>query len=432
MLVNMEKSGRAGAGRTEPRGPILVALLCLGLLGLAATPLAADQPKPRLDPMTLGLLGFRLATGGSLATVSGYERSGGPLSLAVAPARPAIVFFFSARLASARAVLAGLEELRSAYAGRAGFVAVSADPPDLVEACVKGLALSLPVLADCDITASDGLGPAPGFLVLAPGGRILALRKGSFDWKTEGGRALLDEIVGLYPDTRPELFAMPGTSPVSAGRTARVEGAGAARTAPQSRGADAAGDYRQPSWFSPLEAAVLEELNYARTRPAEYADILREFRLHVSGGLLSYPGRVPVRFTEDKKAVDEAIAFLERQKPLVALLASQGLSRAARDLAADQGRTGKTGHEGSDLSTPFSRMERYGSWVGTAGENCSYGPDTAREIVIELIVDDDVPGRGHRANIFNKDFVFVGLAVGPHPGYGAVCVQDFAWSFKDR
>ncbi len=179
-------------------------------------------------------------------------------------------------------------------------------------------------------------------------------------------------------------------------------------------------------------AAVLRELNLARTRPAEYIKILRDYRANIHAGMLEYPGEVPVQLTEGTRAVDEAIAFLGRQKPLDPLALSRGLSAAAGDLAKDQGRTGGTGHGGSDGSSPSTRMSRHGKWLKTAGENCAYGSGKARQIVIQLIVDDGVPSRGHRANIFNPAFTVVGIAVGRHPTYGFVCVMDFAGGFRDK
>ncbi|MDP3178556.1 MAG: CAP domain-containing protein, partial [Spirochaetaceae bacterium] len=187
-----------------------------------------------------------------------------------------------------------------------------------------------------------------------------------------------------------------------------------------------------PAFLSQVEAEIVAELNLARSAPSEYAAFLREYRSYIRGKLYEQPGKIAISLNEGAKAVDEAIAFLEKQKPLGVLTASKGMSRAAKDLAAEQGRTGATGHSSADGSSPFDRMERYGDWKRTAGENCAYGGETGREIVIQLIVDDGVPSRGHRANIFNPDFAVVGVAVGPHPGYRVVCVQDFAGGYSDK
>jgi uncharacterized protein YkwD len=66
----------------------------------------------------------------------------------------------------------------------------------------------------------------------------------------------------------------------------------------------------------------------------------------------------------------------------------------------------------------------------SAGENINYGNDDARRIVASLLIDDGVPSRGHRRNLLNGTFKFVGVSIGPHPVYGHMCVIDFAGSYQ--
>jgi uncharacterized protein YkwD len=182
----------------------------------------------------------------------------------------------------------------------------------------------------------------------------------------------------------------------------------------------------------PIEIDIVAELNLARTRPELYMEILNDYRAYIRGNRLEKPGETPIVLEEGTKAVDEAITFLKKQRALSPLALSRGLSLAARDHALDQGRTGQTGHTGSDRSTMGTRIERYGQWQQTAGENIAYGGKTARDFMIQLIVDDGVPNRGHRTNIFNPDFLVVGIAVGTHPVFRTICVQNFAGGFVER
>lgn len=76
------------------------------------------------------------------------------------------------------------------------------------------------------------------------------------------------------------------------------------------------------------------------------------------------------------------------------------------------------------------RIESHGEWRAEIGENISYGFNDPRQVVIQLIVDDGVRNRGHRINIFNPAFHRVGVACGPHAGYGSMCVMDFAGGFS--
>ncbi len=188
---------------------------------------------------------------------------------------------------------------------------------------------------------------------------------------------------------------------------------------------------RQSS-LSSLEQEIVEEMNRARQNPSAYARHLEELKSYFDKDLLKLPGKIPVRTREGAKAVEEAIAFLKRARPLGKLKASEGMSRAAKDHVLDQGRSGKTGHTGQDGSKPYERMERYGSWEGLSGENIAYGDETARMIVMQLIIDDGVPNRGHRENIFNPEFRFAGVAVGFHPIYRTMCVINFAGQFIEK
>jgi hypothetical protein len=65
-------------------------------------------------------------------------------------------------------------------------------------------------------------------------------------------------------------------------------------------------------------------------------------------------------------------------------------------------------------------------------ENIAYGRRTAREIVLALIVDDGVRGRGHRKNIFNPTYNVAGAAYGSHARLGSVCSIDLASGYAEN
>jgi uncharacterized protein YkwD len=185
--------------------------------------------------------------------------------------------------------------------------------------------------------------------------------------------------------------------------------------------------------FADLDKAVAQEVNLARAQPQAYAAMLRTYRASFRGKLAPMAGgKTWLRTQEGTAAVDEAVAFLDAQAPLPPLAWSGLLAEAAEDHVLDQGPRGLVGHMGADGSTPPSRIGRYAVWTGVAAEDISYGSDSARETARQLIIDDGVPDRGHRTNIFDPRVRLIGVACGPHARYRVMCVLDFASSVKPR
>jgi uncharacterized protein YkwD len=147
---------------------------------------------------------------------------------------------------------------------------------------------------------------------------------------------------------------------------------------------------------------------------------------------LGLPGREILLTEEGVPALDEAIRFLREAKPLPALQASKGMFMAAKDHAKDIGPTGQTGHKGSDGSMVENRVNRYGSWALSIGENIAYDKGRPREVVIGWIIDDGVPNRGHRKYLFDPSFQFTGVATGAHATFGTLYVITFAGRYAEK
>ena len=186
-----------------------------------------------------------------------------------------------------------------------------------------------------------------------------------------------------------------------------------------------------PVRIDPIQKAVLEELNVARTAPMKYVEYLKDRRSRFKGNVFIGTPGVRTMTREGTAAIDEAIAALSKQAPLAALTFSEGLALAALDHVRDTGPKGLISHEGSDDSNPGARVRRYGRIGIASGECISYGYDEARKIVMALIIDDGVAGRGHRRNIYNAQFRLAGIACGPHKTFKHMCVIDFAGAFTE-
>jgi uncharacterized protein YkwD len=172
--------------------------------------------------------------------------------------------------------------------------------------------------------------------------------------------------------------------------------------------------------------SVLREMNLARQNPGLYATFVEEMRANFVGNLLVLPGRTKLRTKEGLGAINDATRFLRSAQPSQPLTLSPGMCRGAADHCADQA-GGAIGH-----GNPSKRMNRYGMWGAAWGENIAYGKRSAREIVLALIIDDGLPARKHRKNIFNPNFNYAGVGYGSHARFGSVCSIDFAGSYTER
>jgi uncharacterized protein YkwD len=181
------------------------------------------------------------------------------------------------------------------------------------------------------------------------------------------------------------------------------------------------------TYLTGVEKDVILEMNKARSNPKKYAELYIQPRLkYYSGNNYSEPGQITIVTQEGAKALNNCISAMSKMQSVPLLKPELGLSLGTKDHVTDQGKTGQTGHDGSDRSTPFTRIQRYGKGYNTAGENLAYGSASGRDIIVDLLVDDGVPSRGHRTNIMNKSFTQTGVSVGPHPQYRTMCAITYA------
>lgn len=117
-------------------------------------------------------------------------------------------------------------------------------------------------------------------------------------------------------------------------------------------------------------------------------------------------------------------------KNLPMLKPNSKLAKAAKYHVDDIGPKGLVQHESSDGTNCGNRVRKYYKG-GYIGENIDFGPSAAMDIVLDLLVDEDVEGAGHRKNILNLNFTRIGVSIGAHSEYRNCCVQDFADSAGD-
>ena len=175
-----------------------------------------------------------------------------------------------------------------------------------------------------------------------------------------------------------------------------------------------------------LERQVLAALNDIRSAPDTHVEDMETYRRHLRGRIVTMPGtRITYRTLEGDRPVREAALFLSTVGSRQPLVPDPVLTAAAADHVAEQSSSGTTGHYGADGADPALRVVRRGGGAMVT-EVIAYGALDAADVVRQFVIDDGVPGRGHRRAIFAGRLRYAGVACGPHPKYRTMCVIDMA------
>jgi uncharacterized protein YkwD len=162
---------------------------------------------------------------------------------------------------------------------------------------------------------------------------------------------------------------------------------------------------------SEMEQAILNELNTVRTDPTSYISHLEEYKKLFEGKNVNLDGQIYQTF-DGVKAVDEAIKFLKGTSKLEPFKLSNGLTKSAQLQLEDLKENTALGLKGKDGSTVPQRANRFGKGGKLFAANMGFYSTTAKDIVMNMIIDDGVQGRGNRKNIFNKNLQQIGIAFG--------------------
>lgn len=177
--------------------------------------------------------------------------------------------------------------------------------------------------------------------------------------------------------------------------------------------------------FEEFKEAFFLQHNKLRTDPQSFIPILEEQASWFKDNILSRPGEIPIQTTEGKDAFLLAIEFLRHQKPVQALKYDENLSKAAEDHAKDIGPKGLITHDSSDGKNVSDRVEKYCEWDSACGENIDIGSKNPLDVLVNLLVDDGVEKRPHRAHLFNEKFNFMGVGIAEHKDFDVIVVVDY-------
>ena len=163
------------------------------------------------------------------------------------------------------------------------------------------------------------------------------------------------------------------------------------------------------------EYNILDEANYVRTKPKEYAAMLQT---ELSG--------ITDQATRDK--YNAAITTLNAATPCSALSFEKVLYFAACDHAQDLIKTNTFSHTGSNGSSPSDRVaaqaKSFGASITYVSENIAAGTNqnTGAKLVKQWVLSP-----GHLNNILTSYYTISGAALmSGHPAYNWISVQVFA------
>ena len=105
-----------------------------------------------------------------------------------------------------------------------------------------------------------------------------------------------------------------------------------------------------------FDLEVFKYHNQMRTNPQSFIPHLEEMLTRFDGNVLKRPGESKnLRTKEGPAAVHETIEYLKKIEPVPELEWQQEMQAASRDHVLDTGPKGKTGHNGTNGSTPKKR-----------------------------------------------------------------------------
>jgi hypothetical protein len=186
--------------------------------------------------------------------------------------------------------------------------------------------------------------------------------------------------------------------------------------------------------FEKLRRSILAEHNRLREEPKSYIKILEKNLTYFREGeddILRRPGQNPIKLHEGKPAFLKAIELLKKQKPVHPLTYDERLSKACQEHVDDHGPKGTISHESSLGKSVSERIETYCEWEINCGENLDLGSLTGEDVIVSMLIDDGNKNKGHRANLFNEQFNYFGIASGKHKEFNAMTCIKYAGGLRD-
>ena len=165
-----------------------------------------------------------------------------------------------------------------------------------------------------------------------------------------------------------------------------------------------------------MDKEMIKEINFVRQYPKVYASIVAKYLADESK---SWWGL-------SKDEYDAGIELIEELKALIPvqiLYPKKCVYNAARAHGEDCKKRGFSDHTGSDGSSPFDRISNFCNGL-KGNENIVGGRKDVRILVIQLLIDSGISSRGHRYNMLNPDWKYIGCY-----GYQGINMYNYIQNF---
>ncbi len=158
-------------------------------------------------------------------------------------------------------------------------------------------------------------------------------------------------------------------------------------------------------------SAMIEEINWARTKPAEYSKARLEPLVKKDGSVF-------------QKALAELIKELSSMKSVPALKTVEALNKAASEWTSSAGKNISTSYDANWQK----RIAKYGIMKG-GSEALYFGDDTPEMAVASMLIDEALLKRGRRRALLSASNRYVGASTAVHGIHKGMALVELAGFF---
>lgn len=173
-----------------------------------------------------------------------------------------------------------------------------------------------------------------------------------------------------------------------------------------------------------FEEKLFTYINMIRQKPTDFIKYLKERELEYDGNSYVYrKATCRVVTHEDVSAVTEAIAFLEKSRPILPFEKDKKLYNTAKEQGTFLIEQSIVTHKGQFNKEPEQRIVA-AMGRGSVAEYMVINEPKAKHVAINLLVDDGLKDRPNRQLITSKDFGHIGIYGSSHPSKGYIVVTQ--------